>query len=62
MLYMRNHLSRVITQNQETVAMTSMAVSKRVFKSQTALKWNEQTSNVMSAFSWSGVYIDIYFF
>ena len=30
--------SRVITQNQETVAMTSTAVSKRVLKSQTALK------------------------
>ena len=39
MICTRNHLSRVITQNQETVAMTSTAVSKRVFKSQTALKW-----------------------
>ena len=38
MLCTRNHLSRGITQNQETVSMTSMAVSKRVFKSQTALK------------------------
>ena len=38
MIYTRNHLPRVITQNQETVAMTSMAVSKRVFKSQTAQK------------------------
>ena len=34
MIYTRNHLPRVITQNQETVAMTSTAVGKRVFKSQ----------------------------
>ena len=39
MIGTRNHLSRVITPNQETVAMTSTAVSKRIFKSQTALKW-----------------------
>ena len=32
MIYTRNHLSRVITQNQETVAI-STAKSKRVFKS-----------------------------
>ena len=38
MIYMRNNLSRVITQNQETVAMTSTAVGKRIFKSQTAPK------------------------
>ena len=38
MIYMWNHLSHVITQNQEMVAMTSTAISKRVFKSQTALK------------------------
>ena len=44
MLDTRNHLSRVITQNQETVAMTSTAVSKRIFKSQTApkMKMNER--------------------
>ena len=35
---MCNHLPPVITQNKETVAMTSTAVSKRVFKSQTAPK------------------------
>ena len=34
----RNHHSLVITQHQETVAMISTAESKRVFKSQTALK------------------------
>ena len=39
MIYTCNHLPCVITQNQETVAMTSMAVSKQVFKSQTAPKW-----------------------
>ena len=38
MKYTWNHHSRVIMQNQETVAMTSMAESKCVFKSQTALK------------------------
>ena len=37
-IYTRNNLSRVITQNQGTVAMRSTAVSKRVFKSQTAPK------------------------
>ena len=43
---MRNYHSRVITQHQETVAMTSTAESKRVFKSQTALKMkmNERLS------------------
>ena len=38
MIYTRNHLPRVITQNQKPVAMTTTAVSKRVFKSQTAPK------------------------
>ncbi len=37
MICTRNHLSRVITHNQDTVTMTSTAVSKRVFQSQTAL-------------------------
>ena len=60
MISTRNHLSRVITQNQETVAMPSTAVSKRVFKSQTALKWRWTNVQCNVAFSWSGVYINIY--
>ena len=51
---------RVITQNQETVAMTSTAESKRFFKITNCTKM--KNSNVMSAFSWSGVFVDIYFF
>ena len=35
---MQNYHSRVIMQHQEIVAMTSMAKSKSIFKSQTALK------------------------
>ena len=62
MIYTRNHLSRVITQNQETVAMTSTAVSKRVLNHKLHQNEDERTSNVMSAFSWSCVCIDIYFF
>ena len=41
--------------------ITSTAESKRVFlKSQTALRKWRLTSNVVSAFNWSGVYIYIY--
>ena len=57
-----SHHSRVITQNQETVAMTPTAESKRIFKSETALKWRWTNVQCNVCFSWSGVYIDIYFF
>ena len=46
-----NHHTRVITQNQETVAMTSTSESKRVFKSQTALKWR-----------WTNVHCNVCFY
>ena len=54
--------SRVNTQNQETVAITPTAESKRIFKSETALKWRWTTVQCNVCFSWSGVYIDIYIF
>ena len=59
----RNYHSHVITQHQETVAMTSTTESKRVFKSQTALKWRWMNIQCNPCFLLIlRIYIYIFFF
>ena len=63
MKWTQNHHSRVIMQHQETVALISTAESKRVFKSQTALKWSRTNvqCNLCFYLIWC-IYIYIYIY